>query len=208
MRMINKLLLASALAVPAVVASSPASAQVAVVSPEGAIAGTNAWKTAEQQLQTTYKAQIDQARTRSQAIQAELNPMVTAFENARKAPNANEATLRTQLQAIQTKEQAGNAEIQNLTAPYQRAQAYALEQVSKQMAAAVKAAADKKRIQLVLRPNDVLYLTPTANITSDVTTELNALVPSVSIAPPANWQPGQQQQVAAPAPAAPASSGR
>ena len=41
------------------------------------------------------------------------------------------------------------------------------------------------------------------DITDAVVTEINALVPSVSITPPAGWQPGRQGQAAAPA-AAPA----
>ena len=44
---------------------------------------------------------------------------------------------------------------------------------------------------------------PTVDITDAVVTEINALVPSVSITPPAGWQPGRQGQAAAPA-AAPA----
>ena len=44
-----------------------------------------------------------------------------------------------------------------------------------------------------------------ADITPAVITELNALVPSVGITPPAGWQPGQAQgAAAAPAPATPA----
>ena len=40
------------------------------------------------------------------------------------------------------------------------------------------------------------------NITTQLKTQLNTLVPSVSITPPAGWRPGGQQQGAAPAPAA------
>jgi Skp family chaperone for outer membrane proteins len=198
----KNILVAAALAVPAIIATAvPAQAQVAVASPEGAIAATTAWKAAAAQLQTTYATQIAQARTRSQAIQAEMAPMIQAFDTARKAPNANEATLRTQYAAIQAKEAAGNQEIQTLTAPYQRAQAYALEQLGAQMQPAVAAAAAKKKVAVVLRPNEVMFLAPASDITTDVTTELNRLIPTVSITPPANWQPGQQGQGAAPAPA-------
>ena len=44
-----------------------------------------------------------------------------------------------------------------------------------------------------------------ADITPAVITELNALVPSVGITPPAGWQPGGRQG-AAPAAAAPAAA--
>jgi Skp family chaperone for outer membrane proteins len=192
--------------------TAPASAQVAgiaVANPEAAVARSTAWTTAQGQIQTQYKAQIDQANTRRTAIENELRPLYTAFETARAAPNANEAALRTQAQTIQTRQQAGEQELQRLTAPASRAQAYALEQIQRQIQAAVQAAVARKNVQLLLRPDAALYAQPTADITADITTELNRLVPSVSIAVPANWQPGQQQAGAAPAattPAAPATT--
>jgi hypothetical protein len=59
---------------------------VAVADPQGAIAGSRAWATARQQIETTYKAQLDQAETRRTALAAELNPLVQAFQTARSAP--------------------------------------------------------------------------------------------------------------------------
>ena len=65
-----------------------------------------------------------------------------------------------------------------------------------------------KNVSLLVSPQAVLFMQPTADITSAVTAELDKLVPTVSITPPANWQPGQQgqQQGAAPAAAAPAAA--
>ena len=64
------------------------------------------------------------------------------------------------------------------------------------MTAAVRA----KNVSLLLRPEAALFAQPTADITAAITTELDRLVPSVSTAVPANWQPNQngQQQGAAP----------
>ncbi|UUL83432.1 OmpH family outer membrane protein [Sphingomonas qomolangmaensis] len=209
MTMFKTLLLAAA---PVAIAAMPvpAAAQtggIAVANPEGAVAQSNAWRTAQSQIQTTYKAQLDQAQARQTALQNELRPLVTAFETARAAPNANEATLRTQATTIQQREQAANAELQRLTAPASRARAYVVEQISAQLPAAVNAAVARKKVTLLLRPDAALYTQPSNDITADVTTELNRLVPSVTITPPANWQPGQQGQpapAAAPAAAAPA----
>ena len=105
--------------------------------------------------------------------------------------------MRPQATAIQTKEQAGNAELQRLTAPASRAQAYALEQISAKLPDAVNAAVRAKNVSLLLRPNAALFAQPTADITSAITAELDRSVPSVGITPPANWQPGQQQAGAA-----------
>lgn len=210
MKTLKMFLLAAAAAVPGTAALiAPAQAQVAgiaVANPEAAVARSRAWTAAQQQIQTTYKAQLDQAEARRKAIAAELQPLYSAFEAARAAPNANEASLRTQAQAIQTKENAGNQELGRLTAPAQRAQAYALEQIQAQLNAAVTAATTRKNVQLLLRPDAALFAQPTTDITADITTELDRLVPSVNTTPPANWQPGgqEQQQAAAPAPAAPA----
>lgn len=199
----NMLLVAAAL-----VAAAPASAQVggiAVANPEGAVANSRAWATARTQIETTYKTQLDQANTRREAINRELQPLVTAFNTARAAPNANQASLQTQAQTIQTREQTGQAELTRLTLPAQRAQAYALEQISNRLPEAVQAVVRARNVSLLLRPDAALFSQPAADVTPQITTELDRLVPSVGITPPANWQPGQQQAAGArPAGAAPA----
>lgn len=200
----TKFLLAAALA--PVVLAAPAIAQVngiAVANPEGAVLQSNAWKTAISQIQTTYKAQLDQAQARQTAVQNELRPLVEAFNKARSAPNANQTALQTQANTIQQREQAANAELQRLTQPVQRARAYAAEQIGAQLEPAVNAAMARKKVTLLLRPEAAVQANPAADITADVTAELNRLVPNVSITPPANWQPGGQQAAGA-APAAPA----
>ena len=57
----------------------------------------------------------------------------------------------------------------------------------------------------IVQRGAVIKNTPGTDLTQDIVNELNTLVPSVSITPPANWQPGQNrpgaQQPAAPAPA-------
>src|SRR3546814_15764534 len=68
-------LAAVALTAPALAIGSAAHAQVAgiaVADPEAAVANTRAWATAKQQIETTYKAQRDQAEARRQAISTEL----------------------------------------------------------------------------------------------------------------------------------------
>lgn len=208
------LLLAAALVAPAALTAPAATAQVggvAVADPEAAVANSKAWATARTQIQTQYKAQLDQANTRRQAIQTELQPLVAAYQKAAAAPGATEASLRTQAQAIQTREQTANAELQRLTAPASRAQSYAIEQISAKLQDAVSAAARAKNVSLLLRPNAALFANPTADITSAITAELDRTVPTVGITPPANWQPGQQDggaAAAAPAAAAPATNNR
>ncbi|QCB43998.1 OmpH family outer membrane protein [Sphingomonas sp. PAMC26645] len=202
------LLLAAALVAPAAMTATAADAQVsgiAVADAQGAIANSKAWNAARAQIETTYKAQLDQAETRRQAVARELQPLVTAFQTAQRAPGATDASLRPQAQAIQTRETAANQELARLTQPAQRAQQYAIEQIQAKLSDAVTAAVRAKNVSLLLRPEAALFAQPTADITPAITTELDRLVPSVSTAVPANWQPnqqgGQQQPGAAPAPA-------
>ncbi|MCC2978875.1 MULTISPECIES: OmpH family outer membrane protein [unclassified Sphingomonas] len=198
------MLLAAALAAPVAFSAGTATAQVsgiAVANPEQAVANSKAWTTARSQIQTQYKTQLDQANTRRTAIQAELQPLVTAYQTAARAPGASEASLRPQAQAIQTKQQAAQQELARLTEPAQRAEAYAIEQISAKLSDAVQAAVRARNVTLLLRPEAALYAQPAADITSAITAELDKSVPSVGITPPANWQPGGQGQAQA-APAA------
>ncbi len=213
MKILENLTLAMALALPAVTIATSATGQVATVAtadPDGAISDSAAWKAAAAQLQTTYKGILDQAEARRTQITNELQPLVTAYQAAASAPGANEATLRQQATSIQSKQQAGQAELERLTAPFARARAYAIEQLQGQLKAAIDAAAARKHAGLVVAPSAVFHVDPAGDITADVTTELNRLIPSVSITPPANWQPGQQQAGAQTpsTPAAPATGRR
>lgn len=208
------LLLAAALVAPAAMTATAADAQIsgiAVADAQGAIANSKAWNAARAQIETTYKAQLDQAEARRQAVARELQPLVTAFQTAQRAPGATDATLRPQAQAIQTRENAANQELARLTQPAQRAQQYAIEQIQAKLSDAVTAAVRAKNVSLLLRPEAALFAQPAADITAAITTELDRLVPAVSTAVPANWQPsqgGQQQQGAAPAAAPAATTGK
>ncbi len=208
MKTFNTLLLAAAAALPGTVALvAPAQAQVAGIAladPNAAVGRSKAFTAANQQIQAQYKAQLDQAEARRRAIATELQPLYTAFQTARAAPGATEASLRTQATTLQNRETAANTELQRLTAPATRAQAYAIEQISARLPEAVTAATTRKNVSLLLRPDAAIFAQPTTDITADITTELDRLVPSVGITPPANWQPGQQAAGAGPAAGAPA----
>ncbi|MCM8731437.1 OmpH family outer membrane protein [Hephaestia sp. GCM10023244] len=200
-------LAAAALTAPALAIGGTAHAQVAgiaVADPEAAVANTKAWATAKQQIETTYKAQLDQAEARRQAIATELKPLYDAFNAARSAATPNEAALTTQAQTIRQREEAGKQELARLQQPAARAQGYALEQISTHLDKAVQTVVGQKNVSLLLRPESAFFAQPAVDITPAITAELDRVVPSVSISPPATWQPGQQHQQAAPAAAAPA----
>jgi Skp family chaperone for outer membrane proteins len=177
---------------------------IAVADIQGAVQKSAAFITAMNQMKTTYATQIATFETRSKALQAEIAPLVTAFQAAQKA-NTAQATLQTQYNAIQAKQQAAQAELQRLSAPIARAQGYVEEQIGAKLDAAIKAAMVARKVNLVLNPQATISYQPTVDITDAVVAELNRNVPAVSITPPAGWQPGGQGAApgAAPAPAPP-----
>ncbi len=97
----KKILVASALAVATLsvspVLSAPAFAQakgVGVADVRIAAARSNAFQAASTQIETTYKAQIDQQQSRGQTLQAEINVLIAKYnEEAKKTPQ-NQTTLQ------------------------------------------------------------------------------------------------------------------
>lgn len=207
----NKMIkLAAAIATPvAIVAALPtvASAQatsVAIANPDEAVQKSNAFVLAINQIKITHKATIDQFNARQTAINNEMQPLVTAFQNAQRAPNPNQTTLQTQATTLRSKQEAAQKELNTIYMPVAKAQAFAEEQIYTKLDAAIKSAMTKKKIALVLSPQAAVSYQPVADITNDIVAELNTMIPSASITPPANWQPGQPAAAAAAAPAAPA----
>jgi len=199
-------------------ATGPLVPGLAVADLDGAVANSNAYKTAQQQRPVTYKAQIDQAEARRSAITAQLQPLVTKFNTDRQAASPNQAALQQQAGQIQQIQQAGEQELRQILQPVGLSEAYVTEQISDKLDAAVKAAMAKKKISLLLSPQAVLAMNNSAyNLNQDIVAELNTALPSAQLVPPAGWLPRevreqqaqqQGQRPAAAAPAQPAPSGR
>jgi Skp family chaperone for outer membrane proteins len=212
----NTILSAVALATVSAAAlgvAAPAAAQVkqaiAVVSVERAVAQSAAAQTAGQQMQVTYKPQIDQVNARQTALQAELKQKQDALQAAVTAAGQNPAPakqteLQTQYAALQRRAQEAEAELRQIGAPIETARAYALEQIGAKMSDALRNVMTKNKIDLLLKDDAAEAFAPAADVTNLLIQEINALVPSVGIVPPAGWRPGGQgQQPAAAVPAAP-----
>ncbi len=197
-------------------AIAPAAAQaqkVAVVNLPAIVVNSSAYKTAQTQRQTTYAAQLQQAETRRQALQAQLDPLVTAFNTARAAANPNQTSLQQQAQQIQQIQQQGQNELNQILAPVALSQAYVEEQINDKIGTAVENAAKAQGVTLILSPDTVLYADNAHNLNEAVLAQLNSLLPSAQLVPPTGWLPRelreQQEAAAAQAAAAPAAtSGR
>jgi Skp family chaperone for outer membrane proteins len=222
MNMNKKMLLASAIAAPGMLfAAAGAQAQtVAIADPQAAVAETKAFKAAMQQIRTQYKTQLDQAEARRTALQKEMDPLVLQMDTNRDGTvseeevNSAAAAKTPAFTTVQQKQTAAQQELARLEQPAARAQAYAVEQITGKLQAATQSAIAKRNVTVLLRPAAVMFVQPTSDLTPVITSELDAVIPTVSVTPPANWQPGQQQAAgaapagAAAAPAAPAARPR
>ena len=197
----KKIFAASALAIAALsvspLLSAPAIAQaksVALADVRVAASRSNAFTVASQQIQTTYKAQIDQQETRGQTLQAEMNVLIAKYnEEAKKSPQ-NQAALQAAAKAVQDKRQAAQDELGKIGEPVELALAYVEDQISVRMNEAIKAAMTAKKVDLLLQPDAVLARENNVDVTDAVVAELNKILPSVTITPPAGYKPGQLVQ--------------
>ncbi len=202
MNIMKKLVCASAIALAgsSVVMAPAASAQTrlatATAQLQGALVQSNAYRTAEQQINTTYAADIQQAQTRAAALDAELKPLVDAYNAARQQPGATQASVRPQAEALQAKRTAGQQELNRLQARVSLARTYVIEQIDMKLGDAVRAAMKAQKVDLLVSPEAVLAREPYVDITNAVVAQLNTLVPSVNAIPPAGYQPGALRQAA------------
>ena len=214
--------------------ASAQTAGLATAQPDAAIFSAKAFEAANTQIGTTYKAQLDQAAAAQTALNTKLRAILDTnkdgqISQAEAAAAESNATIGNQVRAAQAAAQPGIEAAQN---PAIKAQAYELEQIVGKYDAALRAVVAAKKINIVFSPSAVQYAPPATDVTRDIIAELDRSTPTVSITPPANWQPQQQtvellqqyrqivyanaarrQQAGAPAPAAttpaaPATQGR
>lgn len=199
--------------------AAPVVAGIGWANIEAAETATAAFKTAEAQRPVTYKQYYDQAEARSQALSAQLKPLVDKYNADAAVPTPNAASLQQQGQAIQQIQQNGRAELQRILQPVAYSQAYVAEQIEGKLQQAVDAAMAKRGITLLLKPESLLQVSGQAyNLTPEITAQLNTLLPSAQLTPPAGWEPREVREAkaqqaaqagqAAPAPAAPARPGQ
>jgi Skp family chaperone for outer membrane proteins len=188
----------AAAAAPAAATPGTVIAGLAIADFEAVVANTNAFRAANTQRQTTYKAQIDSFEARRKALQDQLQPLATKLENDAKAPNANQASLQQQANALRQLQESGQQELNTLAQPISYSQAYVGEQIEAKLDQAVKTAMAKKRISILLNPQAIIAVNNNAyNLNPDILAELNTLIPSAQVVPPAGWEPRQVREAKA-----------
>lgn len=197
----KKQFLAGVLAASAAIAvAAPASAQVAGIayaSPTKVVGASKAFAAARQQIETTYKASFDQIRQRREALQKEIEPMLTQLDTNKDKNISDEEIQAAQqakspvLEKLRTAQANAEAEITKLTNPAARAELFAIESVLRQYEAAQLRVVNARKIAVVLSPEVFMYAPDSADISEAITQEIDKVAPTVSIQPPADWQPSR-----------------
>ena len=220
MKSMIKPALAAALAVTTLAApaiTTPAMAQavseVGIVNIPAVVVNSSAYQTAQTQRQTTYAAQLQAAEQRQAALNAQMQPMINAFNAARQQATPDQAALQQQAMQLQALRQQGEAELQQILGPVALSQAYVEEQIQAQLQTAIQNAARARGVTLVIGPDVVLHAEASHNLNEAVLAQLNTLIPSAQLVPPQGWLPRElreQQEAAAAAAVAqtPATTGR
>jgi len=189
-----KALLSSGAAVALAVAlATPASAQVSGVGtadPAIVVAGSQALSTAFQQIGTTYQAQ----RTQLDQLDQQRVALIKKFDtnNDGKLDQAEQTAARVETNPTRKQLETLDQQINTVQAPINLAAAYAISQIAEQLGATVQTVVSQGGVQLIVPSNTVLYAADAANLNQKLTAALNGRLPSVSITPPAGWQPDQQ----------------
>lgn len=180
---------------------------------EAVVANSNAFKTAQQQRQVTYKSTIDAADARSKQLTAQLQPLVTKFQADGRAARPNQAALQAQYTQIQQLQESGRQELQRIMQPVALSEAYVNEQINDKLEAAIQAAMNKQKVSMVVGPQSVIAAAGAYNLNQAILAELNTALPAAQLVPPAGWEPREVREAraaqaaqggAAPAAAAPA----
>ena len=183
-------------------------AGIGVADLQAAVSNTNAYKAAVQQRQQAYKPVYDAAQARLTQLQNQLKPMADQF-NADRAAKKPDAVLQVGYDAIQKAQAQGEAEIKQILAPANLSDEYVVEQITDKLPQAVQNVMGRRGLTLLLNPDAVILSAQPYDVTAALVAELNILVPSAQITPPASWVPRrereaqqqQQQRAAGTAPA-------
>ncbi|HVJ03587.1 MAG TPA: OmpH family outer membrane protein [Sphingomonas sp.] len=207
----RKHVLAAMIAAPVAFAfAAPANAQVGGIASANyvrVVASTKAFGAAEQQIATTYKAAFEQLAQRRQALETEMKPLRDQLDT-NKDGQVSDAELQSAqtaksptLQKIQTAQTNAQNDMVRLGNPAARAELFAIESILQRYEAAQLAVVNARKINVVLSPEAFIYAPDSVDISQAIAAEIDKASPTVSIQPPANWQPARetlaiQQQIA------------
>lgn len=164
----------------------PAQAQVAGIAtsaPEAVLLQSQARINAYSAINAAFATQIQQIAT----LRGELNTLSQGLDtNGDRNVTQAEADAQPALwQQYEEKEK----QIDQLSLPIVLSQYYVLEQLLERYGAAQSQVIQAKNIQIMLTPEAFQYASEGVDVTGDILTALNTLVPAVTTTPPSNYQP-------------------
>lgn len=166
--------------------AAPAQAQVAGIatsSPEAVILQSQARINAYNSISTAYATQIQQIGT----LQGELN---TTYQGLDTNKDGNISKAETEAQpALWQQYQDKEKQVDQLSAPIILSQYYVIEQLLERYGDAQSQVIQQKNIQIMLTPEAFQYASEGVDVTKDILTALNTMVPAVTTTPPSNYQP-------------------
>ncbi len=193
----TKAVATSAMALAAAfVAPTMASAQVAGIAeadPTVAIFRSKGLSDGYQKIDAAFASntqQIMQKRKEMNDINAQLD--------TNKDKNLTQAELDAAVKAnnpLLKQLEAKENEIAQLQQPSTLASLFVVESILQQYNKAQDAVIKAKKINFIFTPDSFVYSPPAADVTPAIAAELDKLIPTVNITPPANWR--AQQETAA-----------
>ena len=190
-----KTILASAALAASILVPAAASAQavpaanVAVVDLEKVTTDCNACKTAAAALRT----QVEALKSRQTALATPLaaeKKSIQAAVDALKGKDAD-AALQARIKAFQTKQQQGAQELTAQEQQVQRNQQYIQQQIAEKLGPIYQSVMQKRGANILMETGSTLATTTSVDVTADVVAGLNASLPTIQTAAPA--QPQQPQ---------------
>ncbi|WP_435417951.1 OmpH family outer membrane protein [Parerythrobacter aurantius] len=164
----------------------PAQAQVAGIatsSPEAVLLQSQARIAAYNAINTANATQIQQINTLRGEITTLQQGMDTNGDR-----NLTQAEADAQ-PAVWQQYQAKEQQLDQLSLPIVLSQYYVIEQLLARYGEAQSQVIQSKKIQVMLTPEAFQYAADQVDVTKDILTALNTLVPSVATTPPAGYQP-------------------
>ena len=182
-------LAASAILPSAAHAQALPAAVIAIVDLEKVTSDCNACKTAA----ATLRSQATALQNRQQALATPLQTEQKSIQTAIDALNGKEpdAALKARAQAFDTKRQQGSAELQRQQQQIQLNQQYVNKQIADKIGPIYSQVMQKRGANLMVEIGNTLASGSSLDVTNDILTALNAVLPSISTTAPA--QPAQQR---------------
>lgn len=140
------------------------------------------------------KRQATALQTRETALEAPLKTEAQSIQAAIDALGGKQAdaALQARVKAFQTRQQAGSAELSRKQQELQRNQQYIQQQIAAKLGPVYQQVMQRRGANLLVEVGTTLATSAAIDVTPDVTSALNAVLPSLATTAPAQAQ--QQPQ--------------